>query len=99
MHFYGRLEPHVYFCVINFAVWLVRIIYHVITTFCRSLAKSTTIKCMTSATLVDLYAPSGVSILNVTRIHNRWLRNRFEKHSALEGSSNDTTWVSNHNLY
>lgn len=36
---------------------------------------------------------TGVNVLNVTRIHNRWLRNRFEKHAALQGGVNDATYV------
>eukprot|EP00967_Tisochrysis_lutea_P050143 scaffold61587_cov13-Tisochrysis_lutea.AAC.1 len=39
-------------------------------------------------------SPAGVNVLSVTRIHNRWLRNRFEKQVAEIGSSGDsTTWV------
>jgi len=34
---------------------------------------------------------AGVNVLSVTRIHNRWLRNRFEKQVAEIGSSGDST--------
>ncbi|KAF5838089.1 hypothetical protein DUNSADRAFT_3398 [Dunaliella salina] len=34
---------------------------------------------------------AGVSVLSVTRIHNRWLRNRFEKQAAEVGGSGDST--------
>ena len=35
--------------------------------------------------MVTLYLcayPAGITVLGVTRIHNRWLRNRFERQLA-----------------